>query len=131
MNFAGILAGGKGTRMGKTDLPKQFLMLGEKPILIHTLEQFIIADKIDHIVVAVPENWINYTKDIIDKYCNDDRISVIQGGQNRNETIFNICTIFFAFFYIILDNPLSNKRSYSIMSNNYIFFFFTRSKGYN
>lgn len=91
MNYAGILAGGKGTRMGKTDLPKQFLMLGEKPIIIHTIEQFIVADKIDHIVVAVPETWINYTKDIIDKYCKDDRISVIQGGQNRNDTIFNIC----------------------------------------
>ena len=91
MNFAGILAGGKGTRMGKTDLPKQFLMLGEKPILIHTLEQFIVADSIDHIVVAVPETWINYTKDIIEKYCKDDRISVIQGGTNRNGTIFNIC----------------------------------------
>lgn len=91
MNFAGILAGGKGTRMGKTDLPKQFLMLGEKPILIHTLEQFIVADNIDHIVVAVPETWINYTKDIIEKYCKDNRINVIQGGQNRNETIFNIC----------------------------------------
>lgn len=91
MNFAGILAGGMGTRMGKTDLPKQFLMLGEKPILIHTVEQFIIADKIDYIVIAVPENWINYTKDIIDKYCSDDRITVIQGGKSRNETIFNIC----------------------------------------
>lgn len=91
MNFAGILAGGKGTRMGKTDLPKQFLMLGEKPILIHTLEQFIVADNIDHIVVAVPETWINYTKDIIEKYCKDNRVTVIQGGQNRNETIFNIC----------------------------------------
>lgn len=91
MNFAGILAGGKGTRMGKTDLPKQFLMLGEKPILIHTVEQFIIADKIDHIIIAVPESWINYTKDIIDKYCKDDRINVIQGGKSRNETIFNIC----------------------------------------
>lgn len=91
MNFAGILAGGKGTRMGKTDLPKQFLMLGEKPILIHTLEQFVVADNIDHIVVAVPETWINYTKDIIEKYCKDNRVTVIQGGQNRNETIFNIC----------------------------------------
>lgn len=91
MNFAGILAGGMGTRMGKTDLPKQFLMLGEKPILIHTVEQFIVADKIDYIVIAVPENWVNYTKDIIEKYCSDDRITVIQGGRNRNETIFNIC----------------------------------------
>ena len=65
MNFAGILAGGKGTRMGKTDLPKQFLMLGQKPILVHTIEQFIICNDIDYVIVAVPENWINYTINIV------------------------------------------------------------------
>ena len=91
MNFGGILAGGKGTRMGKTDLPKQFLMLGEKPIIIHTIEQFLISPAIDEIVVGVPENWIDYTKDIIEKYCKDDRIHVIEGGKNRNGTIMNIC----------------------------------------
>ena len=77
MNFGGILAGGKGTRMGKTDLPKQFLMLGEKPIIIHTIEQFLVSPAIDEIVVGVPENWIDYTKDIIEKYCKDDRIHVV------------------------------------------------------
>lgn len=91
MNFGGILAGGKGTRMGKTDLPKQFLMLGEKPIIIHTIEQFLVSPAIDEIVVGVPENWIDYTEDIIEKYCKDDRIHVVQGGQNRNGTIMNIC----------------------------------------
>ena len=91
MNFGGILAGGKGTRMGKTDLPKQFLMLGEKPIIIHTIEQFLVSPAIDKSVVGVPENWIDYTKDIIEKYCKDDRIHVVQGGQNRNGTIMNIC----------------------------------------
>ena len=91
MNFAGILAGGKGTRMGKTDLPKQFLMLGEKPILVHTIEQFIICKDIDYIVVAVPENWIRYTTDIVNKYFKNERVSVIAGGKSRNDTIFNIC----------------------------------------
>ena len=46
MVYAGILAGGKGTRMGRTELPKQFLNIGDKPIIIHTLEQFIISKKI-------------------------------------------------------------------------------------
>lgn len=91
MNFAGILAGGSGTRMGKTDLPKQFLSLGEKPIIVHTIEQFLISPVIEHIIVAVPENWINYTKDIIEKYCNSDRITVISGGADRNGTVMNVC----------------------------------------
>lgn len=92
MNYGGILAGGKGTRMGKTDLPKQFLMLGEKPIIIHTIEQFLVSSEIDEIIVAVPENWISYTQDIVDKYCKNDNIHIIQGGTTRNGTIMNICT---------------------------------------
>lgn len=91
MNFAGILAGGIGVRMGKTDLPKQFLMLGQKPVLIHTLDQFITSNEIDKIIVAVPADWINYTIDIINEYTNNDKIVVIAGGKNRNETILNIC----------------------------------------
>ncbi len=91
MNFGGILAGGSGTRMGKTDLPKQFLALGEKPIIIHTIEQFLISTNIDEIVVAVPQNWISYTEDIINRYCKEQKIHVIQGGTTRNETIMNIC----------------------------------------
>jgi len=91
MNFAGILAGGQGTRLGKTEMPKQFLMLGEKPILVHTVEQFIVSSNIDYIIIAVPDKWINYTNDIINKYCKNNRIKVIQGGANRNETVMNVC----------------------------------------
>lgn len=91
MNFAGILAGGKGTRMGKTDLPKQFLMLGEKPIIIHTIEQFLISPLIEAVIVAVPANWVGYTQDIVEKYCKDEKIHIIQGGADRNGTVMNIC----------------------------------------
>ena len=41
--FAAILAGGSGTRMGNPDKPKQFLMLGSKPILVHTVEKFCVT----------------------------------------------------------------------------------------
>ena len=91
MNFAGILAGGIGTRMGRTDLPKQFLMLGKKPIIIHTIEQFLISPLIELIVVAVPANWIGYTQDIVEKYCKNEKIHIIQGGADRNGTVMNIC----------------------------------------
>ena len=45
-----IMAGGKGTRMGNTELPKQFLKLGHKPIFIHTVEQFILNKRIEKII---------------------------------------------------------------------------------
>lgn len=92
MVYAEILAGGKGTRMGNTDLPKQFLMLGEKPILIHTIEQFQINNKIDRIIVCIPKEWISYTEDIIKKYIgNNEKIILVEGGKTRNETIINGC----------------------------------------
>ena len=43
MIYAGILAGGTGTRMGIQDMPKQFLTLGQKPIIMHTVEKFLFV----------------------------------------------------------------------------------------
>ena len=47
MIFAAILAGGIGSRMGETDTPKQFLTLGDKPVIVHTIEKFAINSKFD------------------------------------------------------------------------------------
>ena len=57
MIYAGILAGGIGSRMGIQDMPKQFLMLGNKPIIIHTIEKFLVVPDIDQVYVAVHPNW--------------------------------------------------------------------------
>ncbi len=90
MIFAAILAGGTGVRMGNVDKPKQFLFLGNKPIIIHTLEKFYINNKFDKIIVLCPKQWVNYTVDIINKYLSKtDNIIVIEAGNVRNETIMN------------------------------------------
>ena len=92
MVYAGILAGGKGTRMGRTELPKQFLNIGNRPIIIHTIEQFLISNRVDKIIVATPENWRSYTEDVIEKYYpSNEKIVIVNGGSTRNETIMNIC----------------------------------------
>ena len=52
MIYAGILAGGTGSRMGITDMPKQFLDLGGRPILIHTVEKFLLVHEIQKIVLG-------------------------------------------------------------------------------
>ena len=57
-----------GKRFGNNDLPKQYNMLGSKPIIIHTIEQFVLNPKIDKIVVCTPKEWITYTEDLINKY---------------------------------------------------------------
>lgn len=90
MIFAAILAGGVGSRMGNSDVPKQFLNLGDKPILIHTIEKFIINSKFDKILVLTPNNFINSTIDLIKNIEGEtDKIVVLEGGETRNDTIRN------------------------------------------
>ncbi|MGX8693299.1 MAG: IspD/TarI family cytidylyltransferase [Methanobrevibacter sp.] len=90
MIFAAILAGGIGSRMGGTDTPKQFLNLGNKPVIVHTIEKFVINKDIDKIIVLTPKNFINHTVHLIEEYIpNCDNIVVIEGGQTRNDTIMN------------------------------------------
>lgn len=90
MNFAVILAGGVGSRMGNVEKPKQFLNVGGKPIIVHTLEKFFVNSKFEKIIVLTPKAWIGHTGDLVAKYLgNTDRIVIIEGGTTRNETIMN------------------------------------------
>ena len=89
MVFGVILAGGIGSRMGNVDKPKQFLHIGKKPIIIHTIEKFIINSKIDKVIVMCPGQWLAYTKDTISKYLPDNEVEVVVGGSVRNGTIMN------------------------------------------
>ena len=94
MKFGAILAGGTGSRMGLTNMPKQFLELGDKPIIIHTLQKFLLNLKFDVIYLGIHENWTGYMEDLIEKYIADEenkkRIKIISGGIDRNSTIMNI-----------------------------------------
>ena len=85
-----ILAGGQGTRMGNMDKPKQFLEIGGRPVIIHTIEKFIVNPSFEKIIILAPKQWLAYTRDIIRRYIREyDRTAVIEGGNTRNETIMN------------------------------------------
>lgn len=92
MIYAGILAGGTGTRMGISNMPKQFLDLGNKPIIIHTIEKFLLEPEIEKIVVGVHEDWISHAEDLVEEYISTfkDRIIIVAGGSDRNTTIEDI-----------------------------------------
>ena len=91
MIYGAILAGGKGKRMGYTEMPKQFLTIGEKPIIIHTLEKFLLNDRFRMIYIGCIPDWIAHTRDIVAKYIGEnDRIVICEGGGDRNGTIMNI-----------------------------------------
>lgn len=67
MVVALITAGGVGKRFGG-DIPKQFLSIGDKPILVYTLEKFQNNDNIDGIIVACLDGWQDYLIELKEKY---------------------------------------------------------------
>ena len=88
--YAAVLAGGIGTRMGNVEKPKQFMEIGGKPIIIHTLEKFVVHPGLEKVLVLSPRAWVGYTSDIIKKYIPMGAdIPVIEGGSTRNETVMN------------------------------------------
>lgn len=91
MIFGAIVAGGIGSRLNISDAPKQFLPLGDKPIIIHTLEKFMLCSRFDHIYIGVHPDWQIYMADLVEKYIGKpDNIHIVAGGKDRNSTILNI-----------------------------------------
>ena len=88
MNVAVIIAGGSGTRMGQ-DIPKQFINVYDKPVLIYTLEGFQKHPKIDAIEVVCIDGW----HDIVWAYAkqfNIDKLKwIVSGGKTGQESIRN------------------------------------------
>ncbi len=90
MVFAAVFAGGIGSRMGNSDTPKQYLDLGTKPVIIHTIEKFFINNRIDEILVLCPKAWVAHTNALIKKHLPEGKkITVIPGGATRNGTLEN------------------------------------------
>lgn len=90
MVYAVICAGGIGSRMGNTELPKQFLTLKDKPILIHTVEKFFLNTRFKKVLILCPKVWIKHTKRILDEFLpQNDKVLVLEGGASRNDTIMN------------------------------------------
>lgn len=88
MNIAIVLAGGIGNRMRSKTVPKQFLEVHERPILIYTLEKFEENENIDAIVVSCVEEWIDYCWKIIYKFGIKKVKNIIPGGTSRQESIY-------------------------------------------
>lgn len=87
MNYAIILAAGVGQRMRNGGLPKQFLKLMGKPIIIYTLEKFEECKEIDRIIVVCHGSYVEYMKNIIQMYQIDKADMVIVGGRNRQDSL--------------------------------------------
>ena len=87
-NIAIIFAGGSGVRMG-AGIPKQFLEINGKPVIIHTLQLFQYHDEIDKIYLSVLEDYIPYMKELVDEYRLTKVVSIISGGETAQDSIYN------------------------------------------
>lgn len=88
MNFVIIVAGGKGLRMG-ADLPKQFLPIGGKPVLMHTLEAFHKADAAMRLILVLPQSQQTYWKSLCEEYAFSIPHQVADGGETRFHSVKN------------------------------------------
>jgi 2-C-methyl-D-erythritol 4-phosphate cytidylyltransferase len=81
-----ITAGGIGKRMG-TDLPKQFLEIQGKPILLHCLEKFHSFDSTLEIIITLPADWMSYWTELLKTFQCEIPHRVSTGGQERFHSI--------------------------------------------
>ena len=88
MNIAMIIAGGKGTRMNQ-NIPKQFLNIHDKPVIVYTMQAFQKHPEIDAILVVCLDGW----QEILKAYARQFNITklrwVVSGGENGQESIHN------------------------------------------
>lgn len=89
MNYAIILAGGVGQRMRNSGMPKQFLKIFGKPIIVYTLEKFEECQDIGQVVVACNASWIEHMNSLVEKYDLKKIAAVISGGKDRQRSIEN------------------------------------------
>lgn len=88
MAYAIIFAGGVGKRMKNGAMPKQFLELHEKPIIIYTLEQFEQDENIDQIIVVCVAGWEDYLQKKLDLFRITKVTKIVTGGETAIESQF-------------------------------------------
>ena len=88
MDYVIIVAGGKGLRMG-SDIPKQFLPIGGKPVLMRTLDRFRAYDDALQIILVLPEAQQAYWRELCGQYHFDVEYQLANGGQTRFHSVQN------------------------------------------
>lgn len=87
-NYLVLLAGGVGRRMG-SDIPKQFMIVAGKPIIIYSLENFQRNDQIEKIVIVCIKEWIKHLEKLVKKYNLSKVEWIIEGGATCHDSIRN------------------------------------------
>ena len=91
MIYGAMLAGGVGSRMKSAVIPKQFLEVDGKPIIIYTLQNMLKVDRFDYIYIATHKDYLAYMKEMVQKYTDKpEKVRIIEGGKERMDSIHNV-----------------------------------------
>lgn len=82
-----VLAGGIGRRIGRP-FPKQFLLLGGKPLLVHVLEKARAIAELEQVVITCPEAHLGETRQLLENHGFDRKFRCIVGGESRQESVY-------------------------------------------
>ena len=82
-----VLAGGTGRRIGRP-FPKQFLLLGGTPLIVHVLDKARAISEIEQVVITCPESHLAETQELLANHRFDDRFTCIVGGASRQESVY-------------------------------------------
>lgn len=84
-----IVAAGTGRRMN-SEIPKQFILIKEKPVLFYTIDKFEKCRMVDEIVLVAGKDEVEYCKkEIVEKYNLNKVKSVVSGGKERQDSVYN------------------------------------------
>jgi len=87
-NYVVLLAGGVGKRMGG-DIPKQFMEVDGKPIIVYSIENFQKNPQIEKILVVCVKDWIDHLRELIAKYALTKIEWIVEGGNTGHDSIRN------------------------------------------
>lgn len=90
-NIAIVFAGGIGQRLsrGEKSVPKQFLKINDKPIIIHTLELFQKHEQIDKIYIAIHPDYYEYMQELVKRHYITKTAGIVKGGATGQDSIYN------------------------------------------
>ncbi|MGN1030649.1 MAG: 2-C-methyl-D-erythritol 4-phosphate cytidylyltransferase [Butyricicoccaceae bacterium] len=121
MNIAIVFAGGSGVRMG-AGIPKQFLEINGKPVIVHTLQMFQYHDEIDKIYVSILKDYLGYMEELVEEYRLRKVVKVLPGGETAQDSIYNALKCAEAEnpedSVVLLHDGVRPFISYDVISNN-------------
>jgi len=117
-SYAIIVAGGSGSRM-QSSVPKQFLLIGSEPVLMHTIWSFSKSQYNPQIILVLPRDFHSYWQDLCGKYKFQIPHQIVNGGETRFHSVKNGLTLVAESSIVAIHDAVRPLTSVDIIDNAY------------